>query len=170
MSRWSRSESLHRQMVRLVQQGRVRVLDSPGVTYSRRRGGLNRPNALAAPAFVHAKGFAPNGCLRAMELGPAESRSQRASKRFITASADRRGCLSLVGCPDDLVSSIFSDCIIVPIRGQFHANIFKSRRHVGESRLIEVQDGGRRAAPSLSISGTAKALTRRSNPKRVRPA
>jgi hypothetical protein len=126
MSRWSRSESLHRQMVRLVQQGRVRVLDSPGVTYSRRRGGLNRPNALAAPAFVHARGFAPNGCLRAMELGPAESQSQRASKRFITASADRRRCLSLVGCPDDLVSSIFSDCIIVPIRGQFPANIFKS--------------------------------------------
>jgi len=82
-----------------------------GVTSSIRRGGLNRSSALAAPAFVHAKGFAPNACLRAMELGPAESQSQRASKK-ITVSADRRGRLSLAGRPDDF---------IVPIRGQTYS-------------------------------------------------
>ena len=51
------------------------------------------------------------------------------------------GSFALFARSHNLFSDVFSNSGVVPLRRQFPANILKRRRHVGESRLIEIQNG-----------------------------
>jgi hypothetical protein len=50
------------------------------------------------------------------------------------------GSFALLGGSHDLSGDVFSNGGIVPLQRQFPANILKRRRHVGERRLIEIQN------------------------------